>query len=312
MSSQDVLLGTCAFLDTANASTCSQAILESATSYEVKWENVVGIVSDSAPYMLACFNAINTVAGEHLLHFTCWAHKVNLAGDIFMKNLKELNLCITKLKMAFLNARKMKSAYLNFLRAQHASLTPKLFPSPIITRWNTWFHAVAYLDEYCDAVVQFLRQYEPKNPSIDCVLELLDSAASSVVIKIQLKFVSEVCQKFISLINKLEGSSYPYAHLLWDDLQTLATTLKRQADGAFPTQTMTMLKEVKKITTQNEITVNLKECSQKSALKLASHMRPTVTNNFYEAASHLFNPVIAGQGGRPCVKEDQGQNANLY
>lgn len=175
---------------------------------------MIGLVSDSAPYMGACFRALNIIAGDSLLHFQCWAHKVNLAGDIFMKELKDLNMFVTKTKMAFLNARKMKSAYLVFIKENHPDLPPKLFPSPIITRWNSWFHSLKYLCDYKDAIVSFMKAYEPKNPSADFIVEQFETEATARKINVQLQFVAEFCDKFVKLIDVLEGSKYPYAHLL--------------------------------------------------------------------------------------------------
>nr|CAD7197967.1 unnamed protein product [Timema douglasi] len=70
---QDVFLANCLFLDKATGSTVCQAINGSITQYGIENNNILGLVSDSARYMETCFGALNVLAGDHLLHFQCWA-----------------------------------------------------------------------------------------------------------------------------------------------------------------------------------------------------------------------------------------------
>lgn len=72
----------------------------------------------TAAYMGHCFDALKILTRDQLLHFKCWAHKLNLVADVFMKELKDLNFIVSKVKMAFLHFRKMKSAYLQFLEVK--------------------------------------------------------------------------------------------------------------------------------------------------------------------------------------------------
>lgn len=134
------------FLDTANSSSCSQAIIDTLKEYEIDYSQVKGLVSDSARYMGACFGLLKVLLGDNILHYQCWAHKVNLVGDVFLKEFKELNSIVAKTKSAFLHSRKMKSAYLNFLNDKAPHLAAKLYPEPVITRWNSWFKSVIYLN----------------------------------------------------------------------------------------------------------------------------------------------------------------------
>lgn len=291
---QSVYLASCCFLDTANGTTCSQAILEALNTYSILPSNVVGLVSDSARYMGTCFTGLQIVLGEHLIHYQCWAHKVNLAGDIFMHELKDVNSLVTRVKMAFLHGRKIKSAYINFLKNNFPHLVAKLFPSPVITRWNSWFRSVVYIDEYIEPLQQFLESWEPKNASVQAVCEML-TEKNLVVLKIKSKFVSESCVKIISLITVLEGSTYPYAHLLWDDLTDLADELKRFSTGAFPRKTIELLQEQNNAIIKASVTSEMKACAMKSLLKLTSHMHPCPANDFYKEAHLLLNPAKAGQ-----------------
>lgn len=142
---QSCFLTSVNFLDTANASTCSQAIIDTLEEYEIQYSQVYGLVSDSARYMGACFKLLKILLGDHALHFQCWVHKVNLVGVIFIKEFKEVNSIVAKAKLAFLYSRKMKCSYLNFLRQHAPQLTPKLYPTPVVIRCNSLFKSVIYL-----------------------------------------------------------------------------------------------------------------------------------------------------------------------
>nr|CAD7201320.1 unnamed protein product [Timema douglasi] len=200
---QDVFLANCLFLDKATGSTVCQAINGSITQYGIEYNNILGLDSDSARYMETCFGALNVLAVDHLLHFQCWAHKINLVGDIFMKELKALNQFVVKVKIAFLNARKMKSAYVRFLQEEHADLPAILFPSPVVTRWNSWFHSVLYLIDYLDALVEFLGQYENHNARAEYFLEQQRDPVTWQSVKLQMVFVADSC-KIITSIAKRE------------------------------------------------------------------------------------------------------------
>lgn len=292
-SEQKVYLASCNFLDAANKTTCSQAIIDTLKEYNVSYENVIALVSDSAPYMTACFNALKILIGDHIIHLQCWAHKMNLVGDVFMKELKELNFTVSKVKIAFLHSRKMKAAYLSFLEQSYPQLPKLLFPDPVITRWNSWFHCVQYLDSYLPAIVEFLKTWENKNTSVDLLLESFENKTTSDLIFLQCKFVSNICTNIVSLIKKLEGSKYPFAHLLWEELECIKTQLKRNGDGLFSQSTKDLIDKMQEKNKPHARDL-LKSAAQKSLLKLCTHTLPNATNIFLKELSENFNPAICG------------------
>lgn len=294
-SQQQVSLVSVSFLDKANGTTCSQAIIEAIQKYGIQYGNVDGLVSDSARYMGTCFGGLQVLVGEHLVHYQCWAHKINLIGDVFMKELSQLNTLVTKLKMVFLHGRTIKSAYLSFLKENYADLRPLLFPNPVITRWNSWFKSVSYLGNYIDAIILFLHQYENKNGSADIVCGMFEDVNVAFMLKTQCVFIAEICEPIMKLLSTLEGSLYPYAHLIWDQLQSLSANLKRYSEGVFPPKTNEQLTKITSLANRAKVTANLKESCQKGHTKLMLHMRPGTANDIYKEAGQLFNPAIAGQ-----------------
>ncbi|KAJ8876150.1 hypothetical protein PR048_024059 [Dryococelus australis] len=89
---QEVYFANCLFLDTADGTTCSQAIIDCIKEYGVAYNNILGLVSDSTRYMGKCFQELQNIVGDHLLHFQCSAHKLKLVGGIFLMYISSLNL----------------------------------------------------------------------------------------------------------------------------------------------------------------------------------------------------------------------------
>ncbi|KAJ8871314.1 hypothetical protein PR048_027631 [Dryococelus australis] len=214
---QEVYLASCSFLDTANGTTCSQEIIDSIKEYDVRYNDTLGLVSDSARYMGKCFQALQTIVGDHLLHFQYFAHKLYLVGDIFLKGFSSLNLLVSKLKMVFLLSRKMRNNYLNFIKESYPSLPSILFPAPVITRWNSWFKAV--------------------HSSTASVISMFQEKQSAAKLKVEIVFVSEVSEKISELIKPLEGPKYPFGYTLCDELKVVSFTLERYVHGRLLSET---------------------------------------------------------------------------
>ena len=115
----------------------------------------------------------------------------------------------------------MKSAYLNYLQEHVSQLTAKLYATPFVTRWNSWFKSVIYLNEYMRHIITFLNEYEDYNSSISYLKECFENEILARKIRVQLTFVSEFCPKIMKIIDNLEGSDYPFAHILWSKFEDL-------------------------------------------------------------------------------------------
>nr|CAD7408269.1 unnamed protein product [Timema poppensis] len=203
--------------------------------------------------------------------------------------------------------KKIKSAYVRFLQEEHADLPAILFPSPVVTRWNSWFHSVLYLNDYSDALIEFLGQYENNNASAEYLLEQQRDPVAWQSVKRQMVFIADSCKMFVELINKLEGSKFPFAHLLWHELEALMSVLKRLPNRNFSARTLSLLGSITSVAKREELKQLLCGCAQKSAMKLAKHMAPCTTNNFFKAAGELFNPAIAAQSLTPDEKSAKKQ-----
>ncbi|KAJ8893981.1 hypothetical protein PR048_006582 [Dryococelus australis] len=104
----------------------------------------------SARYTGKCISAVRILLLDELGHTQCWAHKLNLVGNVWAVKLTDLNNCVVQTKHLFLNTRKRKHEYNQFLTEKYNDETkkPKVIPIPAVTRWNSWFKCVEYLCEY--------------------------------------------------------------------------------------------------------------------------------------------------------------------
>ncbi|XP_070506833.1 uncharacterized protein [Chironomus tepperi] len=289
---QNCYLASVNFLDTANSTTCSQAIIDTLKDYDIGYSQVKGLVSDSARYMSASFNVLKILIGPDILHFQCWAHKINLIIGCFISDFNELNTVVSKIKSAFVHSRKMRSAYVTYLRENAQNLPPKIFPSPVLTRWNSWLKSVLYLKDYIKHILNFFDEWQNENSSINFLKVNYKNAYFKSKLNVQLAFITEIGPKMIKLTNDLEGSSYPLAHQLWSHLEALKSQLKRQVEGCFGTDTLSVIENE----SENEnfdLSGMVKDACQKALNKLSNHMCSNHTNDALREINRLFCPEIA-------------------
>ncbi|KAJ8870712.1 hypothetical protein PR048_029737 [Dryococelus australis] len=266
---QEVYLASCSFSNKANGTTCSQAIHQTL-KYNVSYDNVVGLFS--ARYMGTCFAALKTILGEKLIHFQCWEHKISLIGDFYLKEFEKLNTLVSKMKIAGLHSRKIKNAYIAYLNIIQSYLQSCFLPTPVLTRWNSWFTSFTN--------------------SSSVINDIFKNLHLGQKLKIQIKFVGEKCGTMKTLITDLESSAYAYAHELWDELVTLHSG-PRNADGAFPQGTLKLLNEYSTLTRKEKVKSQLRSYMQTFLQTLANHVSGTEANLVYQGA--LVNPATAGQ-----------------
>ncbi|KAE8743739.1 hypothetical protein FOCC_FOCC009613 [Frankliniella occidentalis] len=154
---QKLCLVSSTVLDAANAENCARAVMETLQRYEKNIGDVTAFNADSARYMTKCFQTLQGLH-EELLHIQCWPHKLHHVGNTFQTTLPELNLAVKHVKK-----EKTKNNYLTFLQEKYPDNKAKwkAFPSPIITRWNSWKKAVNYLEEHLDDILLFPENHAP-------------------------------------------------------------------------------------------------------------------------------------------------------
>lgn len=267
---QQLYLGSCSFLPTANATICTQAIVDTLKDLEIQYANVFSMCTDSAPYMKKCADCLTTIIGEHMVPFTCWAHKFNLLGEIWQTNLTDLNTVVAKVKNIFRNSRKLKNQYKDYLVQHYPELSPNLYPIPVLTRWASWFRSVVYLAQYLDAILSFIQNEDKKSAQAQLLLDFMTPATTDRV-KIQAQFVSENCQLITEPILEFQTKEKPICHLLISRVESLKTKCNLIASGEFGVTVASMLLKLT-VTQKAAIVSELKSCGLKTVTKINGMM----------------------------------------
>ncbi|XP_063227740.1 uncharacterized protein LOC134533894 [Bacillus rossius redtenbacheri] len=285
-SEQKLLVAGTKVLMNANSTECSRAIVDILVKFDVKYDNVISFTCDSAKYMTKCADLLRVLVSDKLLHIQCWAHKLCLVGNIWVAQLSELNECVMKTKMFFLNSRKRKHHYLQFLTV--SSIHPKLFPSPVLTRWNSWFRAVEYIDTYLPHLLEYFKTEDAETSGSSTEYYMQMSMDKVAVLQCEARFVVEHCKSTVELLEILEGSSYPFAHRLLGKLYDLKTSFKLASDNTFHPETTQMLNS--QLCLKSAVRATLVSTGQKSLLKLSSLIASDPAKDFVECMGALFDP----------------------
>lgn len=276
------------FLQKADATTCAQVITQCINMYGIQYHNIMGLISDSARYMTKCVTSLQVLFGEHVEHIQCWAHKLSIVGNVVSSGLSEVNCAVVNVKSAFLNTRKRKHQYLKYLE-EETSQTAKLFPMPVVTRWNSWFESVFYLAEYFLHIVEFFRgaEYqEVSNAGIKYLTALSDKDAK--VILAQCTFIKCQTPGLVKTLKKLEGGNYPTAHTLYNDVECILNDLDCISKGVFSSD---FESATSKLSTREDAHVR-HECQKTAALamnKLQGLLNSDPSAATFKALK-LFNP----------------------
>jgi hypothetical protein len=86
---------------------------------------------------------------------TCVTHILALVGECWRLNLKDLDSFISSIKQIFCKSAARRRRWLNHLKSNNVE-TPVLPPSPVITRWNTWFRAAIYHSKHFECYQSFI------------------------------------------------------------------------------------------------------------------------------------------------------------
>lgn len=285
---QRVFVGSVKELENANGTECSRAILSTVTENEIKYEDIVAVVSDSARYMTKCMESLAVIFCEHMVHIQCWAHKLNIVASLWSTALPELNVCVQNAKHAFLNTRKRKHRYISFLKEKYPDgrKKPTLFPSPVMTRWNSWYHAVEYIAEYLEDLVDFFQETDDGGNATEYFHTL--SASESSVVMCSATFLVEHCSSLIESIVELEGSSYSISHKLSSMLADLESNFLLVSRGTFGEKTTASISKLQSQVKQCAVKEKLKNLGLKCHSKLQSLREKDTARNFFSSLGKLF------------------------
>jgi len=212
-------LGDIVYLDQVNGQTVSQAIIKSISSYNISYDNVSGFVTDNASYMSKAFDNLKALL-PNAVHLTCNAHILSLAGETWRANFKNVDQLVAKFKAIFTYCSARKRRYKQFLAAKLNVDDVPLPPTPVVTRWNSWFqtvfHHAKYIDHYSDFVTAELQISESK--ALDELLTLLKDPRLHVVDDVN--FIASNAGKLVEDLTWFESRDI-HIHLAYNRLMDL-------------------------------------------------------------------------------------------
>lgn len=106
----------------------------------VKHNNVLLFLSDAAPYMVKCGQALIALYSK-MIHVTCAAHGLHRVAEEVQSQYESVDQLNSNIKKIFRKA----PSHLLFFKTEVPNLP--LPPEPVLTRWGTWINAAIY---YCE------------------------------------------------------------------------------------------------------------------------------------------------------------------
>ncbi|CAF1045726.1 unnamed protein product [Brachionus calyciflorus] len=132
-------------------------------------------------------------------HVACFAHIIALVGETWRSNLSEVDLIVANLKSIFARGSNRKIRFIDFLKS-NGKENPSYYPSPVVTRWNTWFKAVSELKKQfefdaskCDRFKFTLLKFE------DCEIKTTETLIGDDDEKVEEKYGSYIYYPFDSI-----------------------------------------------------------------------------------------------------------------
>lgn len=105
--------------------------------------------------MKKCFSEILKPLFSNCKHVTCVTHILALVGECWRLNLKDLDTFVGLVKQIFCKSAARRRRWLDHLKSNNVE-KPTLPPSPVITRWNTWFRASIYHSKHFEYYQSFI------------------------------------------------------------------------------------------------------------------------------------------------------------
>ncbi|XP_063216748.1 uncharacterized protein LOC134542793 [Bacillus rossius redtenbacheri] len=287
----EIVVGDVHILETADAKSCSRAILDSLNKYNISYDSVLALVSDSARYMGKCFDTLTNLMSDNVVVIQCWAHKLNLILNVLGKHLPELQNATSKIKSAFLNTRKRKHLFRQFLDDKYEAGRVPLFPMPVLTRWSSWYESVAYVSDYIEAIVEFMKSDDIASVSNVGVQYLASLSQEQVLnVKVQAAFIKETAKGIVDLTKLLEGSSYPCSNILCGNLRKVEQVLQLAEAGNFGEETSLALQSCGRDVAKAQVKSALVKAASHGYTKLLALISSDPASHLYSELS-VFDPA---------------------
>lgn len=141
----------------------------------VRYNNVLLLVTDAAPYMIKAAKDIKIMYPK-LVHLTCLAHGLHRVAEVIRSSYSDVDSFIGNVKKIF---RKAPSRIQQFKEIAPGVPLP---PNPIITRWGSWLDAAFYYATHYVQIVKVVNSLDSTEAhAIEIAKSLIsDDLASSL------------------------------------------------------------------------------------------------------------------------------------
>lgn len=192
------------FLEAVNFETVSRSIIDCLVKMNIKFQNVMAFISDNASYMTKAFKFCLKTILFNATHVTCFAYIITLVGETWRSNLSEIDGIVANLKSIFARGSNRKRRFIDLLK-QNQIENPVMYPSPVVTRWKTWFKALKYINQHFQLIKDFVDSECDLEETI--ALSKLQKLFKTNNLKEQFEFVATRCDKFIFTLLKFENQN---------------------------------------------------------------------------------------------------------
>ncbi|KAL4125875.1 hypothetical protein QTP88_010112 [Uroleucon formosanum] len=202
-----VMLVNCEHLEKTNSTTIAQLFdrtMNLIWPQGVEHNDVLLLVSDSAPYMVKAGSAIQ-IFYPKMLHVTCLAHALYRVAEQIRSDFPLVDKLISSVKKVFLKCPARIQIFKN--EAPELSLPPE----PVITRWGIWLTAAIY---YCDSyqtIKKIVNKFDPNDAlSIRTAKEIIGERT----VEANLAFIKSNFSFLSSALTSLEEKGKPLSNLV--------------------------------------------------------------------------------------------------
>lgn len=163
----------------------------------VKYDNVLILLSDAAPYMKKAAEALS-VSYPNMLHVTCVVHGLHRVCETIRSLYPKVDKLVSNGKKIFVKA----PTRIDLFRNTNPNIP--LPPTPIVTRWGTLLSAVVYYAEHFDDFKTVLDQLNEDDASS---IEIVKNLLSDGCLRNELAYISANLSFLCDSIKKLEQTT---------------------------------------------------------------------------------------------------------
>ena len=213
------------YLDETNSVTVSQTIVRVCNEWSLSFNKVSALVSDGAAYCAKAYNDALKGLFPNAVHLVCNAHILSLVSDQWRSEFQEVDMFCIKMKRVFAHSVARKRRFREHLVANGCP-DPRNPPAPVVTRWSSWYNAVAYHSGHFKYYKEFFEQEKQEHNSatvIDVCAQL-----DSPFLQEELHFIAVHCARPQAVLTSFETKSASL-HSVYDTVSDLLAWARTMA-----------------------------------------------------------------------------------